>query len=114
MADLSQSVAWQRCPICEGCGTVPHDFYARLGVSTSTARERCQRCSGLGTIVLPSWPTEFDMETERQKYRVFALNVHRLNVDWEALRRDCGDPKCSGDCRYVDDVLAAISEILNA
>lgn len=42
------------CPICGGCGTVPHDFYTRLGQSTSTARETCHHCSGGGV----SWATE--------------------------------------------------------
>lgn len=44
---------WQTCPICQGCGTVPADFYARLGVGTSTAREQCRRCEGTGTIEQP-------------------------------------------------------------
>ena len=39
------------CPVCAGCGTVPHDFYTRFGVSTSTAREACRSCGGLGTIM---------------------------------------------------------------
>jgi hypothetical protein len=43
----------QVCPICQGCCTVPTDFYSRLGASTSTAREKCRRCDGLGTIPVP-------------------------------------------------------------
>lgn len=38
------------CPVCGGCGTVPPDFYSRMGVGTSTARVGCRRCDGLGTI----------------------------------------------------------------
>ncbi len=44
---------WQRCPVCEGRGTVPHDFYTGFGVATSTARERCRTCKG-GTVLLAS------------------------------------------------------------
>jgi DnaJ-class molecular chaperone len=51
--DVKINGYWQTCPICTGCGTVPADFYARLGVGTSTARERCRRCSGTGTIAVP-------------------------------------------------------------
>jgi len=32
------------CPVCEGCGTVPNDFYMKLGFSTDTAREKCRSC----------------------------------------------------------------------
>lgn len=30
--------------------------------------------------------------------------VNRLNVDWDDLARNCGDPKCNGDCEYVGTV----------
>lgn len=40
----------QRCPVCDGCGTVPCDFYTRLGVATDTKRERCRTCLGGGVI----------------------------------------------------------------
>ena len=39
-----------RCPVCEGCGTVPADFYARVGVGSSINREQCRSCSGSGVI----------------------------------------------------------------
>lgn len=40
----------QRCPVCEGCGSVPCDFYTRLGVATGTNRETCRTCRGDGII----------------------------------------------------------------
>lgn len=43
------------CPVCGGCGTVPHDFYNRHGMSTSTARESCRSCLGRGIIVTDSF-----------------------------------------------------------
>lgn len=54
---------WQICPVCEGRGTVPHDFYAQLGVATSTAREQCRTCRGRTVIPPPGFfggttPTE--------------------------------------------------------
>ncbi len=48
---------WQTCPVCQGCGTVPADFYARMGVGTSSARESCRRCDGTGTIEQPGEPS---------------------------------------------------------
>ena len=39
-----------RCPICDGCGSVPADFYARTGAGTSTARELCRPCGGSGMV----------------------------------------------------------------
>lgn len=42
------------CPICAGCGTVPADFYERIGVATGTARCSCRHCLGTGV----SWATE--------------------------------------------------------
>ncbi len=36
--------------------------------------------------------------------------VQRLNVDWDALAANCGDPKCEGDCRYVAIVRDALAE----
>lgn len=47
---VSVTVIHQVCPVCAGCGTVPADFYARLGVGTSIAREQCRRCKGIGTV----------------------------------------------------------------
>ena len=40
----------QSCPVCSGCGTVPHDFYTRFGSSTSTSRVTCRSCWGRGVI----------------------------------------------------------------
>jgi hypothetical protein len=40
----------QACPVCGGCGSVPADFYTRLGVATSASRERCRTCEGRGVV----------------------------------------------------------------
>ncbi len=51
--DVKVTSYWQVCPVCTGCGTVPPDFYTRLGCGTSLAREQCRRCKGTGTIAVP-------------------------------------------------------------
>jgi hypothetical protein len=45
---------WQRCPICEGRGAVPPDFYEQLGAGTNTSRTICRRCYGTGTVGVPA------------------------------------------------------------
>jgi hypothetical protein len=40
----------QKCPVCEGRGNVPTDFYSRVGVSTSANAEQCQTCHGAGIL----------------------------------------------------------------
>lgn len=38
------------CPVCEGCGWVPPDFYTRFGSATSLANETCRACRGAGIV----------------------------------------------------------------
>ena len=38
------------CPVCQGRGTVPPDFYEAMGVATSTARTQCRSCGGRGVL----------------------------------------------------------------
>ena len=59
---------WQACPVCGGCGTVPPDFYTRLGVGTSCARERCRTCNGSG-VVGEQGTTQPYSESERRALR---------------------------------------------
>jgi hypothetical protein len=43
---------WQTCPICDGCGTVPWDFYD-YDQRRSTAmppRQTCRACNGRGVL----------------------------------------------------------------
>lgn len=49
------AVQWQRCPVCEGRGTVSPDFYEQLGVGASTAREACRTCRGRTVIPPPGF-----------------------------------------------------------
>ena len=46
---------WQVCPVCEGRGTVAHDFYTQSGSATSTAREQCRTCRGRTVIPPPGF-----------------------------------------------------------
>jgi DnaJ-class molecular chaperone len=46
------SVAQQpyRCPVCEGRGTVPMNFYSGATIANSTAPEECRTCNGTGVL----------------------------------------------------------------
>jgi hypothetical protein len=44
---------FQRCPVCEGRGSVPIGFYVSVGVNTSTMPESCRTCSGKGIVQRP-------------------------------------------------------------
>jgi len=39
-----------RCPVCGGRGTMPHDFYTRLGASNATGPVQCRSCGGSGIV----------------------------------------------------------------
>lgn len=46
---------WQKCPVCNGRGHLPHGFYTNTnpdgyGTSNSTAPETCKTCLGQGVI----------------------------------------------------------------
>ncbi len=38
--------------------------------------------------------------------------IHRLNIDWEQARTQCGDPKCQGDCQYVAQANQIVDRVL--
>ena len=43
----------KKCPVCEGCGTVPYDFYKdqpRKSIVTPGSREQCRTCNGGGVL----------------------------------------------------------------
>jgi DnaJ-class molecular chaperone len=39
-----------RCPVCNGRGTMPADFYAALGTVASTNPVQCKSCKGTGVV----------------------------------------------------------------
>jgi len=39
-----------KCPVCEGRGTVPHNFYSGAIASSSIAPETCRSCKGEGVL----------------------------------------------------------------
>lgn len=45
----------QRCPICEGRGTIPAGF--RRGRDHATRREQCRECGGRGMLVVSAFGT---------------------------------------------------------
>jgi hypothetical protein len=52
----------QRCPVCDGCGTVDHTFYTKASASSSCERQQCKRCAGIGTITLSPTPSGADVQ----------------------------------------------------
>ena len=44
-----RSTVHSKCPVCEGCGTVPNDFYRKTATKASS-RIQCRSCSGRGVI----------------------------------------------------------------
>ena len=49
----------EKCPVCLGRGTVPHNFYADKKVKRSKAEVTCKSCQGNGIVYV--WDTK---ETE--------------------------------------------------
>jgi hypothetical protein len=47
---------WQRCPVCNGRGWLPHGFYNTSPTFSSASTEdvECRRCTGQGTILSPT------------------------------------------------------------
>lgn len=41
---------WQRCPVCNGVGSVPMGFYPPQGVGTTTTPQKCRTCNGKGMV----------------------------------------------------------------
>lgn len=39
-----------RCPVCEGRGTMPCNFYTRATMAGDTAQVQCKSCNGTGII----------------------------------------------------------------
>lgn len=46
---------YQKCPVCEGRGLLPHGFYIpnEQFTSSNTTPEICKTCGGKGIIVSP-------------------------------------------------------------
>lgn len=43
-------VMYQKCPVCEGVGTLPCNFYSRAQTSSSCSDVQCKTCLGRGII----------------------------------------------------------------
>ncbi len=44
---------YQKCPVCEGRGTLPCGFYAPAMATSSVSPEICKTCNGQGIIIKP-------------------------------------------------------------
>ena len=43
----------EKCPVCNGRGWMPDEFYSNFGSTTSTARVICRTCGGSGIVYVP-------------------------------------------------------------
>lgn len=43
-------IRYQKCPVCLGVGTLPHNFYTCQTVSSSVSDVQCKSCNGRGII----------------------------------------------------------------
>ena len=43
----------ERCPVCEGKGLVPHDFYNKSCIVQVYPEVSCRSCKGAGYITIP-------------------------------------------------------------
>jgi len=46
---------YQKCPVCNGKGVLPHGFYitSETFITSSTEDEICKTCNGQGIIIKP-------------------------------------------------------------
>ena len=51
-------MAWQRCPVCEGCGTVECNFYTKATTVSDLGRVQCRTCGGRGVLRTTEYPPE--------------------------------------------------------
>ncbi len=57
---------YQKCPVCNGRGIVPHMFYTiteeqETFSSSSTAPETCRACGGKGIIPIESKENDYEV-----------------------------------------------------
>lgn len=73
-----------RCPVCHGRGTVPENFYSRLGVgANSNDLTMCRACSGAGALWLEA-PAALDGDVVR------GVELVRAGIQWRETRATHG------------------------
>lgn len=55
-------MAMQKCPVCEGRGNVPANFYTRSMVGNSANPIECRTCKGAGIIPNSDCPESWHIE----------------------------------------------------
>lgn len=88
-------MTWQKCPVCDGRGTVSPGFYSGQFVvgSTSTEREECRSCHGKGVLLDPmcSGPHHYTISWEDQRWLTHHYAATpRYGVDWVAQKQAPG------------------------
>lgn len=75
---------WEKCPVCEGRGTVPGGFYNHLELSC-IPKEKCKCCDG-EMIILSELPEEIRIARKEYKEKVMQ--------DLEKSIAELDDGKC--------------------
>jgi hypothetical protein len=81
-----------RCDIC-GNNLSPGRYPLR---DTRTEAERPPFDNGSSLVAMANQDRD-----QREQIELIREAIHRVNIDWDEVARNCGDPKCHGDCRWV-------------
>jgi hypothetical protein len=67
---------WQKCPVCNGCGTVAQNFYnPDMTSAADTARKQCRTCNGRGIIAAHCPPASLPGDAPKQDLRTPEASV---------------------------------------
>lgn len=45
-----------------------------------------------------------------EQLRELTYALFRSNIDWDKAARECGDPRCRGDCRFIAIIRQTVRE----
>lgn len=95
-------VMFQKCPVCEGVGSMPHNFYTRVQASSSISEVQCKTCNGQGIIYMnDSSRTEATPGLDRDK-------LHYLFYSRDAMGTKLWEKRPE---EIIDAILAAQNEL---
>lgn len=69
----------QKCPVCEGRGELPSNFY--LEVTTSSSPVTCRSCSGKGYIILNNLIDEDENDTATTSSEAGCIDIVDENIE---------------------------------
>lgn len=96
MINYTQTV--QKCPVCEGRGELPSNFY--LGeVTTSSSPVTCRSCSGKGYIILNNLIDEDENNIATTSSRAGCTDIVDENIE---SKINNGYSRSCYSCRYCN------------